>query len=41
MGTEGGMTWWGEREGREGREGEIRGGNLIGGMTGRDYREGL
>ena len=38
MGTEGEMTWWGEREGREGA---IRGGgNLIGGMTGRDDREG-
>ena len=32
------MTWWGEREGREVG---IKGGNLIGGMTGRDYREGL
>ena len=31
------MTWWGEREGREE---EIRGWNLIGGMTGRDDREG-
>ena len=37
MGTKGEMTWWGEREGREG---EIRGWNLIGGMTGRDDRKG-